>query len=368
MRTEPLAHDLLNRARSLCGIEGYPEPALLKELVSDAILALSSDPSGIRPSSPAGEPGGLIRLMTPYVAIIPDLHARSSLLVDLLASSAPSTPGACMLEMALDGRLAIVCLGDILNSEGRLGANRWAGASLRFLNSRGLEGLLGPEMDEEMGASMTALGLVMLLKAGLGSGFHCLKGNHDNISNTNMDGDAGFSKYALEGAMGAEWFMLRYGEDLMRLVRRYERLLPLVAAGRKFCASHAEPAFAIGLDDLLDYRNRSDIVSALIWTGNDQAEEGATEASLSALLSAQEAGKGIWISGHRSVQGSYALRAAGRLAQIHNPERRRFAWIDNSAGSETTETALYEVGEGGGIPTFLEALPSPGIDHRDREH
>lgn len=168
--------------------------------------------------------------------------------------------------------------------------------------------------------------------------------------------------------MGAEWFRLRYGEDLMGLIRRYERLLPLVAAGRRFCASHAEPAFAIGLDGLLDYRNRADIVAALIWTGNDQAEEGSTDACLSTFLPGSEAGKGIWIAGHRSVRGSYALRASGRLVQIHNPERRQFAWIDNGEAMETTRATLYEVGEGGGIPAFLEALPQVGLDHRDREH
>jgi len=360
MRTESPAHELLDRARSISGTEGLLKPSLLEELAVEAILALSSEPPGIRPSSAAGEPGGLVRVATPFAAILPDLHARSSLLIDLLASTFPSCAGSSLLEMALDGRLTIVCLGDILNSEGRLGADRWAGAALRLANSVGPDVLLGPEMDEEMGASLAALGLVMLLKTRIGVGFHCLKGNHDNITNATQNGDASFYKYALEGAMGAEWFRLRYGEDLMRLTRRYEKLLPLVAAGRMFCASHAEPAFAMGPDELLDYRNRADIVGALIWTGNDQAAEGSVAACLSALLGEKGMAGGLWIAGHRPVQGCYALRAGGRLAQIHNPERRQFAWIDNSGNPGTAAAVMYEVGEGGGIPTLIEALPRLG--------
>ncbi|PKL06166.1 MAG: hypothetical protein CVV53_05745 [Spirochaetae bacterium HGW-Spirochaetae-9] len=368
MRTESLAHELLDRARSIGGSKGYLSDSLLGELTRDAIRALSSDPAETRPLSAAGEPGGLVRLKTPFVAIVPDLHARADLLLDILASSYPFFDGTQLLDMALDGRLTIVCLGDILNSEGRLGADRWGRVALHLVNSRGLEGLLGPEMDEEMGSSMAAMGLVMLLKARLGAGFHCLKGNHDNISNTSMDGDAGFSKFALEGAMGAEWFRLRYGDDLIHQVRQYERLLPLVAAGRRFCASHAEPAFALGMDELLDYRKRADIVGALIWTGNDQAAEGAVNACLSALLGAEGMEEGFWIAGHRSVQDGYALRAGGKLIQIHNPERRQFAWIENGEDSKTASAALYEVGEGGGSPTFLKVLPRLHLDHRKQGH
>ena len=386
MRTESLADELLDRARSIVGAEGLLKPFLLEELAHEAVLALSSDQPSTRPFSAAGEPGGLVHVKTPYAAIVPDLHARSSLLIDLLASSSPSNPATSLLDMALDGSLTIIILGDILNSEGRMAADRWGRAAFRLANSGIPDGLLVPEMDEEMGFSIVALGIVMLLKSRLGAGFYCLKGNHDNITNTDLNGDAGFYKYALEGAMGAEWFRLRYGEDLMRLVRRYERLLPLVAAGRRFCASHAEPAFALGMEDLLDYRNRADVVAALIWTGNGQASEGSVAACLSAILGTEGRAGRLWIAGHRSVKGFYALRAGGAkgtkgtegtegsegsegsLVQIHNPERRQFAWIDNSGTRAVDAAAMYEVGEGGGIPTLLDALPLLGLDQQEQEH
>ncbi|MFZ3109938.1 MAG: hypothetical protein WA234_04540 [Rectinemataceae bacterium] len=374
MRPESIADELLDRAGSIVGAEGFLKPSLLEDFAREAIRALSSEEPGTRPFSASGEPGGLVHVKTPFVAIVPDLHARPSLLVDLLASSLPSHPATSLLDMALDGNLTIVCLGDILNSEGRIGADRWAKAALRMANSGIPDGLLGPEMDEEMGASMAALGIVMLLKSRLGAGFHCLKGNHDNITNTNLNGDAGFYKYALEGAMGAEWFRLRYGEDLMRLVRHYERSLPLVAAGRRFCASHAEPAFALGIDDLLDYRKRADVVGALIWTGNGQAAKGAVAASLQALLGAKCKGRSLWIAGHRSIRGSYVLRAGGAegtegsLMQIHNPERRQFAWIDNSEKLAPAAVSMYEVGKGGGTPALLDALDLLGLDLREQEH
>ena len=366
------AEELLDLAHSMARRSGYPEAARLKELANAAIDSLKTESLKLRPPSSIGEPGGLVRVETPFAIVVPDLHARSSLLADLLASTPPPSssfsPDVRVIDLVLDGGLTIVCLGDILNSEGRIGAERWHGAALRLIESPRPKSLLSEEMDEEMGASIGALGLVMALKARLGQSFHCLKGNHDNITNSSMNGDSAFYKFAMEGAMGAEWFRLRYGEKLAKVLRRYERLLPLVAVGRTFCASHAEPAFPVGAADLLEYRARADIVSALIWTGNDQAESGAVRKSLAALLgfSDREEG-GTWISGHRPVEGYFAARDGGRLIQIHNPERQQVAWIDDRPGDKPGEVAgritLHEIRKGGGAMRLLAAVPAFRLDH-----
>ena len=97
---------------------------------------------------------------------------------------------------------------------------------------------------------------------------------------------------------------------------------------------------------------------ALIWTANDQAEEGSVAESLDALLGVRAAGS-LWIAGHRPVPGVFALRAGGRLVQIHNPGRGQIAWIDNRPGAGRPGIRFYEVGSGGGAMRFLESIGAP---------
>lgn len=368
MAADGRSAELIALARELASSGTYPPPARLSALTEAAISAMRAEDPSIRPRAASGEPGGLVALGAPFVALVPDLHARAALLADLLASeppaaqasrglSAPRNAGETLADMALDGRLAILCLGDVLNAEGPAAQSRWNRA-MDDLASGGADALLSPAMDEEMGLSLSALCLVMLLKTRLGAAFHCLKGNHDNLSNSGRDGDSGFRKYALEGAMGAEWSRMRYGEAALAAVRRYELLLPLVAAGRAFCASHAEPAFPVDASSLLDYRSRPALVRALIWTANDQAEEGAAAGSLQALLGERARG-GLWFAGHRPVAGAFGLRAGGRLLQIHNPGRDQIAWIDNRPTAGSPEIRFFEVEKGGGALRFLESSAAP---------
>ena len=362
------AAELITLARELASSGTYPPPARLAELTEAAIAALRAEDPLIRPRAASGEPGGLVALGAPFVAVVPDLHARAALLADLLASepppagarrepSAAPSPAKTLAAMTFEGRLAILCLGDVLNAEGPAAQARWNRA-MDDLASGGARALLSPAMDEEMGLSLSALCLVMLLKARLGSAFHCLKGNHDNLSNSSLDGDSGFRKYALEGAMGAEWSRARYGEAALSAVRRYELLLPLAAAGRAFCASHAEPAFPVDAPGLLDCRSRPALVRALTWTANDQAEAGAVAESLAALLGGRAADR-IWIAGHRPVAGTFGLPSGGHLLQLHNPDRSQIAWIDNRPGTGCPEIRFFEVEKGGGALRFLESLAAP---------
>jgi len=378
MAADGRSAELIALARELASSGTYPPPARLSALTEAAISAMRAEDPSIRPRAASGEPGGLVALGAPFVALVPDLHARAALLADLLASEPPAAqascglsaprnagetladaapPGTTLADMAFDGRLAILCLGDVLNAEGPAAQSRWNRA-MDDLASGGAHALLSPAMDEEMGLSLSALCLVMLLKARLGAAFHCLKGNHDNLSNSGRDGDSSFRKYALEGAMGAEWSRMRYGEAALAAVRRYELLLPLVAAGRAFCASHAEPAFPVDASSLLDYRSRPALVRALIWTANDQAEEGAAAGSLQALLGERARG-GLWFAGHRPVAGVFGLRAGGRLLQIHNPDRDQIAWIDNRPTAGSPEIRFFEVEKGGGALRFLESSAAP---------
>ena len=128
--------------------------------------------------------------------------------------------------------------------------------------------------------------------------------------------------------MVASWFGETYGTGLRVRYREFETGLPLLALGRRFAASHAEPAFPLTREDVVEYRSRPDVVEALIWTPNDGAIDGSVAWSLEALLG-EDAREGVlWFGGHRPVVGRYALRAGGRYVQFHNPGERRVVLLD----------------------------------------
>ena len=98
--------------------------------------------------------------------------------------------------------------------------------------------------------------------------------------------------------------------------------------GGRFAASHAEPAFALTVADIVDYRSRPDVVEALIWTPNDGAQAFSVERSLDALFGVERADGVLWFAGHRPVHERYALRANGRFVQFHDPAARRVAYLE----------------------------------------
>lgn len=255
------------------------------------------------------------------VLILPDLHTRTAFLASALAWR-PEGQGPSMAELLERGEASMLCLGDIFHSEGELGSRSWKAALREYAGGWERSGA----MDEEMGRALSCLELLLRAKEAFPRNFHCLKGNHDNIVNEDAHGDHGFYKFALEGEMASSWFGLRYGLELQAEYRCLELSLPLAARGRRFVASHAEPAFALSATDIVEYRSRPEVVEALIWTPNEGAEPGSVAASLSALLGAEAEGS-RWFGGHRPVQGLFALRQEGRYVQFHNPERHVVAFI-----------------------------------------
>ena len=229
---ESAAREAMEFARSCSERRSPPEAELLESLIAAASVALAGEPEHLRPRSSSGLPGGLVRIAGSTVIVIPDLHARPRLIFDLLRSSLPG--GTAVAEALATGELSVICLGDILHSEGQEAAARWLRATDRLVGARGFEGLMGLEMDREMTLSLCALLEVAYLQAHFPGRFFCLKGNHDNMGNRSTEGDSPFGKYSHEGLMGSEWFKLRYGAMALELVRDYELLLPLVAAGRSF--------------------------------------------------------------------------------------------------------------------------------------
>ena len=330
-------------ALSCSGRESPPEADLLESLLSKATAVLGREGEAGRPRSATGLPGGLVRIPGTRTIIVPDLHARPRLILDLLRSRLPD--GSQVAEALALETLSVLCLGDILHSEGQEAATRWRRATDRLIRSPDVEGLLGPEMEREMTLSLSTLLEVGYLQTVFPGRFRCLKGNHDNMGNHATEGDSPFGKYSHEGFMGAEWFRTWYGTHILGLIREYELLLPIVASGPGFCASHAEPAFAIGTQDLLEYRSRPDIVRALIWTRDGEAKADSVAASLVAILGSPEAaGRGFWIAGHRALTESWYLRTSDGFLQIHAPGRNQVLLIEGGQGPYDAEISLHSVG------------------------
>ena len=197
-------------------------------------------------------------------------------------------------------------------------------------------------MDEEMALTLTAARIVLEAKRAFPGSFHYLKGNHDNISDEEGRGDHPFYKFAAEGEMVASWFRATYGEDLLRRYRELELDFPVLALGPRFIASHAEPAFALTREDILEYRSRPEVVEALIWTPNGEAEEGSVARSMDALMGADKAEGALWFAGHRPAGGRYALRAGGRFVQFHEPGQRRVAYLEPNRNPDP-DRDIYDI-------------------------
>lgn len=329
--------DLLAAVDAPINRRARPDSASFGTLIRTACDALSRENPALRPRSASGEPGGLLCVTQPRAVLVPDIHARAELLAALLRGNAASLGfgGKTIADLVAEGEAGIVCLGDVLHAEGRQAAERWRLAARYTKCGRLCEdtarSLENPPMNEEMRRSLAALEAVMGLKTLVPDNFHCLKGNHDNAGNADDHGDFPFFKYAREGEMTAEWLACVYGGEILRELRKYELLLPLVAAGRAFCASHAEPAMSLNREAILEYGSRPEVVQSLIWTGNGEAEVAAAEKTMVELLGRNPEATGArWFSGHRPVADFWATRASGFVIQIHNPCRMQFVWIDNS--------------------------------------
>jgi len=74
-------------------------------------------------------------------------------------------------------------------------------------------------------------------------------------------------------------------------------------------------------EEVVDCRDREEVVHGMTWTDNDEAEPEAVEQMLRHYLPPDAGGEGRYFGGHRPVAGRFALRAAERYVQIHNPGR-----------------------------------------------
>jgi hypothetical protein len=244
--------------------------------------------------------------------VVPDIHARMELILAVLADK--DEAGESAGDRLAAGRLQILCLGDGFHAEGRAVA-RWQAA---------LEELKGgyrkhSNMDQEMRESLGVMEMVMALKRAFPEHFHFLKGNHENIANEQGNGNYPFLKFANEGLMVRIYMEHFFGEEILKVYAELEKNFPLLAVGGTFLASHAEPAWFIRKEEVIEYRRLPQVIYGLTWTDNDEAEPGSVQEMLDHYLGEEAAAEAYHFGGHRPVRGSYNLRADGRYVQIHDP-------------------------------------------------
>ena len=311
-----------------------PEREAYLENLLEVLEVLGTEPEGVRPADPDWRLGGL-ELLDPGLPtiVVPDLHARMDFFLSVLAYKAEE--GRKTIDLLEEGRLQIVCLGDGVHSEGRA-ARRWRTAMHEFQE----EYRVHASMDQEMRESLGVMGMVMEVKRSFPGRFHFLKGNHENITNEMGNGNLPFRKFALEGIMTLDYMERFYGEEMIRAYALFEKELPLLAVGRGFLISHAEPCSFYNRESIIAYRRHPEVVSGLTWTDNDEAEGGSVQRMLAHYLGESESSHGWYFTGHRPVSGRYRLRAEGRLVQIHDPEKFIIAHLPVSSQIEPDRNVL----------------------------
>jgi hypothetical protein len=312
-------HPFVTRLAELFRSAEPPDAAAFQRTVEGALDALRAEPAPIRPPDAEGRPGGVLRLSRDLpTLIVPDIHGRMDFFIHVLGYEAE--PGTKALNLMAQGRLQVLCLGDGMHAESRAAA-RWRAALEEFNDGYRRRA----SMDEEMRESLGVMGMVMEAKRYFPEHFHFLKGNHENIANVSGGGNFPFRKFALEGLMVSTYMRQFYGEEILGTMAAFENELPLLAIGRGFLASHAEPAEFFPEERIIEYHTDPDVVTGLTWTDNGEADPASVPAMLDAYLG-EEAPRGYYFGGHRAVEGGYRLRAGGRFVQIHDPSRFVIAW------------------------------------------
>jgi calcineurin-like phosphoesterase family protein len=288
--------------------------------LATALNTLETESKEWRPEDQEGKPGGIILLQQDIpTLVVPDLHGRSSYLPDLMQFK---KAGKTVFDLLKTGRIQIVCVGDGMHSE-RRGKDRWQTAYSEYKEK--FEPC--PAMTEEMTENFQTMSMVMKLKSTFPGHFHFLKGNHENILDEEGNGNHPFRKFAAEGPMTTYYVKKFYGESFLHDYDRFEKQLPLLARGKFFIITHAQPKNTYSIDDILNYRNRPDVTEGLTWTRQQNADPEAILGMLDELIGNSHPQR-FWFSGHTSLKTRYRQSAELSLFEIHNPDMRSLVILD----------------------------------------
>ena len=224
-----------------------------------------------------------------------------------------------------------------MHAEGRA-ARRWSLASHEFRT----EFAVHDAMDEEMRESFGVMEMIMELKCACPDNFHFLKGNHENITNESGNGNHAFMKYSYEGSMVALYVQMFYGRNFVDEYYAFEKNLPLLAAGRNFLISHAEPAEFFSRQEIIEYRDNPHVTEGLTWTGDGEADSSAVMDMITEYIDPVYREEAYYFGGHRPVKNLYNTRSDGKYVQVHNPDKFIIARI-NSTGHIDLDRDIVEI-------------------------
>lgn len=276
---------------------------------------LTNENESVRPYDKSGLPGGLIYLKKDIpTIIIPDLHARLNLFLSVMFY--PGIDEESIIDKLSNDKIQIICVGDGFHAESRA-IERWKKAFEEYKIAYKKHKYI----DEEMTESLGIMEMVMEMKNEYPDNFHFLKGNHENITNENGNGNFPFRKFAYEGPMVLEYINQFYGEEFLEKYYNFEKNLPLFVIGKNFLVSHAEPVSFYSKEEIIEYRSNPDLIVGFTWTDNDASEEGSVNQMIETYLDTEYHSKAYYFGGHRPVPTLYKTRAEGRYVQIHNPNK-----------------------------------------------
>ena len=313
---------MLNTLRRIYRRKGLPNAETYSATLSKVIDTYLAEDEPVRPRASSGRPGGLIELRDLPTVIVPDMHARMDLFIHVMAFE--TGDGKTVIEGLEDGTVQVVCVGDGFHAEARA-VDRWRNALDEYLGSYRKH----KAMDAEMRESLGLMEMVMKVKSAFPEYFHFLKGNHENIANEQGEGNYPFGKFAYEGEMVTAYVLKFYGDDFLDLYYRFEKQLPVMAVGTDFIVTHAEPKSFYPREMVIDYYEYPEVIYGLTWTANDAAEPGSVETTLRHYLGDGYSAESKIFGGHRPVPDRYLLRADGKYAQIHNPDKFIIAYLDD---------------------------------------
>ncbi len=283
---------------------------------------------------------GIVELPDLPTLILPDLHARRELLIAVLSTQLTDGPyaGRQVFDLLREELLNVVCVGDIVHSEER---SHWV------INDDGAWSveLLNQEMVRSLGAGT----MIMYLKTQYPLHFHCLRGNHDDISGelakdfrkfvglkyengepVFIDGRPVVTGDKGESKLVREWVLSRegWGQEFLETWARFESALPLLAQASYYVISHTLPLLSLTEAEIRDPQRERDISIEL--TSNRGINETAIRETL-ANLGLQETTQ-RWFHGHSRVpseinNGKYEESLDGLIVRLNNPKQHVFAYV-----------------------------------------
>lgn len=263
--------------------------------------------------------------------VIPDLHARQDYLDRVLDTRDPVS-GSSYLDLLRQGRVQVVCLGDVMHTENS--ARFWHGAV--------------PEhaLRTEMAMSLNTLQRVAQLKVRHPEHFHMLRGNHEDLGPAIHASDCRLPLKIVRTRSALREIL---GQPTVAELERFFCSLPLAATGKGFVASHAAPMVPLTRADVERGTDRAQASLARVRTASfrrlrRQSQRMDQQSTLQQVASALGADPqhDYYLHGHRWAR---PMTIRGREVFFGDPTSQTFLRLD--PGSPVVpQDQLFEAGSG----------------------